>query len=226
MASRIVSALETALRRVSYGVLEEGYQPVRLHTDRGEVLGRFYGSLGATRGVVWVGGIGGGWDTPARGLYPRLARALADEGIASLRVRFRHRTDFEESVHDVLAGLQFLRERGAEALGIVGHSFGGAVAIHAGALTPRARAVVALATQSAGTALVHELAGRCGLMLVHGTADGILPPRCSEQVYELAEEPKHLVLFEGAGHVLDEVADPLATMTAAWLRDHLGNGRA
>jgi hypothetical protein len=45
--------------------------------------------------------LGGGWDTPAKELCPRLAVRLQEDGIGSLRVRFRNPTDSEEAVHDV-----------------------------------------------------------------------------------------------------------------------------
>src|SRR3712207_3421720 len=49
---------------------------------------------GIKSGVVLVGGVGGGWDSPARGLYHSLSIRLSRElGICSLRIRFRHSTD-------------------------------------------------------------------------------------------------------------------------------------
>jgi fermentation-respiration switch protein FrsA (DUF1100 family) len=82
------------------------------------------------------------------------------------------------------------------------------VVISAGALSPLVTGVVALSSQTYGTELVTELGPRY-LLLAHGTADTVLPDRCSRQLYALAGEPKELVLYDGAGHGLDEVHRPL-----------------
>ncbi|MBV9468028.1 MAG: hypothetical protein JOZ57_02140, partial [Abitibacteriaceae bacterium] len=82
----------------------EGYCPLRIVTNRGEVQGRHYRVEDAKCGVIFVGGAGGGWDSPACGLYPRLCKELAGKGVASLRVRFRDPHQLGEATLDVLAG--------------------------------------------------------------------------------------------------------------------------
>jgi dienelactone hydrolase len=171
--------------------------------------------------VLWVGGIGGGWDTPAKHLYPRLAERLQQNGIGSLRIRFRNPSDLEEAVHDVLTGLGYLEQEGVERVGLVGHSFGGAVVIEAAATTPRSRAVVTLATQSYGTDRVGELNSDCALLLIHGTRDSVLAPANSQYVHRLAHEPKRLQLYGGAAHGLDEAAEEVEGLVHAWLVTHL-----
>jgi hypothetical protein len=71
--------------------------------------------------------------------------------------------------------------------------------------------VVTLSTQTYGADLVTELRPRA-LLLVHGTADTVLPDRCSRDLYALAAEPKELVLYDGAGHGLTEAAAPLRAL--------------
>ena len=101
---------------------------------------------------------------------------------------------------------------------LVGHSFGGAIAIGAGALLgPDAVGVVALSTQVPGTEHVEQLAGR-PLLLVHGESDGVLPDLCSRNVYQRAAEPKELVLLPGDGHLLDGSPDALATRVIGFIR--------
>jgi hypothetical protein len=63
---------------------------------------------GTDKGVVMVGGIGGGFDTPADNLYPRLCLDFKEAGISSLR-KFRHPADLTESVIDVITGIEFLK---------------------------------------------------------------------------------------------------------------------
>ena len=216
---------EMVIRSVEGEPSPEGYESVRLLTSRGPVLCRHYPVPQARRGAVWVGGVGGGWDTPAHGLYPRLCQELTARRIASLRVQFRHPTVLEESVLDVLAGVAYLEGLGVEAVALTGHSFGGAVVIQAAAASDVVRTVVTLATQSYGAAAVSELGSRCSTLLLHGTADTVLPAYCSEHVFALAQEPRRLILYDGAGHGLDEVAGEVHQVVGAWVVEQLKRPR-
>ncbi len=219
--------LEMAISGIEVGQQQpEGYQPVRLKTSRGNVDCRYYPVAGTQRGVIWVGGVGGGWDTPAQGLYPRLCQEFIcqefmDEAIASLRVRFRHPTQMEESILDVLAGINYLQSEGVKLIALTGHSFGGAVVIQAAAISQAVRTVVTLATQSYGADAVSQLASPCSILLLHGTADQVLTPACSKYVYELAHEPKRLILYQGADHGLDQVATEVHQVAHDWIVEQL-----
>ena len=199
----------------------EAYDVVEIETDRGTTTCRYYEAEGARAGVVMVGGVGGGFDTPGRELYPRLAEGLQNDRIGALRVRYRHPTNLVESVVDTAIGMRYLESRGIRAIGLVGHSLGGAVVIQAAAGDPLVRVVVALSTQDAGTGPVARLAGRAAVLLIHGDADTVISPRSSEEVYRRTHEPKRLVIYEGAGHALDEAAESLAVEVKAWLLKHL-----
>ena len=87
----------------------------------------------------------------------------------------------ENCVLDTLTGAEFLASEGVDRVGLVGHSFGGAVVISAAALSERVRAVVAMSTQTYGTGLAADVAPR-PMLLIHGTADEVLPAACSESV--------------------------------------------
>jgi hypothetical protein len=50
-------------------------------------------------------------------------------------VRFRHPTRLEESILDVLAGINYLQSEGMKVIALTGHSFGGAVVIQAAAIS-------------------------------------------------------------------------------------------
>lgn len=195
----------------------EGYRPLSLETDRGPVDGRYYPAPDGKLAVLWVGGIGGGFDTPARGLYPRLAADLTGDGIASLRLRFRDPRELEEAVYDILCGLSFLGQQGIHHVALVGHSFGGAAVIQAAASNRGAVCtVVALATQGYGTDPVQDLS--CPILLIHGEADEILSPGCSIHVHRKAREPKKLVLVPGTGHALDEASEAVCRELRDWLK--------
>ena len=81
------------------------YVELRLADSDGLVEALDYVAAQATRGLVWVGGVGGGWDSPARDLYPRLAASLAGVGIRSAHVRFRAPGDLSACTADTLAGV-------------------------------------------------------------------------------------------------------------------------
>jgi hypothetical protein len=155
-----------------------------------------------------------------------LCEILRKEGIASLRVRYRNPTDLEESILDVLAGLTYLQDEGIKEFALVGHSFGGAVVIQAAAQSPGIRTVVTLATQSYGADPVTELATQCSLLLLHGSDDQVLSPHCSQYVYDLALEPKRLILYPNATHGLDEVADEVYLVVRDWIVQQLNRPTA
>lgn len=198
----------------------DGYRRLVLRTGRGPVETRLYEAPGSRAAVVAVGGVGGGFDTPADRLYPRLGEALRPLGLSTLRVRFRDPRDLHEAAHDVLAAVTALETMGIGHVALVGHSFGGAVVVLAGAASPAVVTVVTLATQSYGTDSVAELAPR-PLLLLHGTSDTILPPASSVSVFRRAADPKELGLFDGAGHGLDEAAREVFERVQGWLLEHL-----
>lgn len=215
-------ALEMAIEGIEYASAQDDFQPLQLVTSRGNVACHYYPVPGSRSAVVWVGGVGGGFDTPAREMYPRLAQVLRAHAVSSLRVCFRDPCDLDEAVLDVLAGVAFLEKDRILSIALVGHSFGGAVVIRAAAEAEKVHTVVTLATQGYGTELVGTLAPRCSLLVVHGTEDPVLPAHCSEGVYRHARQPKRLVLFKGAGHCLDEAAGDVHDLVRDWITEKLG----
>lgn len=88
------------------GATADEYETVELVTDRGDIEMRYYPVPASTRAAIFVGGTGGGFDTPVKGwLYPRLCDELQGDGIACLRVRYRQPVHLEECTLDVLAGI-------------------------------------------------------------------------------------------------------------------------
>ena len=115
-----------------------------------------------------------------------------------------------------MACVAYLRHCGSQSVVLVGHSFGGAVVITAGALNEHVAGVGALAPQTSGARLAGQLAPRL-LLVVHGKADTRLPYACGVQMYHWAQEPKRLVLYEGAEHRLDECAKELDQLLTQWI---------
>jgi pimeloyl-ACP methyl ester carboxylesterase len=176
---------------------------------------------GKTGCVVFIGGAGGGVDGPANQVYVRLAQALVERGVSSLRVRYRNAGDFEECVLDALAACSFLKGIGAQQAVLVGHSFGGAVAIKAGELGSIVNAVVAMSSQRFGTHDVQQLGKP--LLLIHGSRDDVLDRAASDDIFERAVEPKRLVILEGAGHGLLEASEDVFNILGEFISRHAGD---
>lgn len=194
-----------------------GYRTIGLQTDRGKITCRFYSVDETSLGAIYVGGVGGGFDTPANDLYPYLSKKLKLEGISSLRIRFRNPRSVEESVHDVLAGLKFLESEGINKIALVGHSLGGAAVIQAAALSKSVKTVVTLATQSYGADNVSDISADSSILLIHGLADPVLPSYCSKQVFDIAHDPKQIITLPNNGHCLDESAEDVHEIVYKWI---------
>ncbi len=219
--------LEAHLTGETREALDSQQWAVTLETTAGFIATRYHpanGHAAATEGVVWVGGAGGGLDGPARGLYPAMCIQLQERGISGLRLHYRFLNDLPECVLDTLLGVAFLEAQGVQRTAIVGHSFGGAVVISAGALSPKVQAVVAMSTQTYGTDLAPQLAPR-PLLLVHGSNDRVLPDACSRQVFAMAHEPKQLEIFPGAGHGLDECREELIDLLLGWIPSYFAEAK-
>jgi len=192
-----------------------GARKLTLATTRGPIPLLYHAPAEAGRAVLCVGGAIGGFDGPAL-LYPRLGLMLPGTGLGVARLDYRAPNDFGECVLDAMAGVTFLRGMSHQRIAIVGHSFGGAVAINAGTLSRNVTTVVALSSQLAGAHVVADLAPR-PLLLVHGTADTILPHQSSEAIYERAQEPKTLKLIPGADHLYSGFGDEVFDLVQKWL---------
>jgi len=193
------------------------YRPIKVLTNRGNIFMRHYPVGGAKVGAIWLNGASGGWSSPAKEVYPRLCRGLVNEGIASIQLCYRVPNNLQECVLDTLAGIAFLQNDGVSQVALVGHSFGGAVAIQAAAVSALARTLVLLATQSSGTSPIALLKPYCSTLLIHGKEDCLLPPACSEYVYERAHDPKKFILLDGADHRFEEVAAVIYRTVLEWI---------
>ena len=189
---------------------------IKFLTNRGELKGIIHKAENADQAVVWVCGARGGFGGPGPGTYARLSEQLTAQGITSLRLDYRFPNDLLECVLDLLVGVNYLREQGHGPVVVVGHSFGGAVVIAAGATSDHIKGVVSLSPQTHGAGMAGQLAPR-KLLVAHGKADTRLPYSCALQIYDWAKEPKELALFEGAEHRLEECRDELETLLSAWI---------
>ena len=167
-------------------------------------------------GVVLCGGAMGGLLGPADGLYQRLGESLAETGVPVIRLSYRRPNHLDECVIDVAACAQLLVGSGVERVVVMGHSFGGAVAVRAAVALPAFVAgVVTFATQSAGCEVAAGLQGR-PFLLFHGERDEILPVEASEMVIAIAGCGE-LVRLAGDGHLLAKSGAIIDERLGEWL---------
>ena len=165
--------------------------------------------------IVACGGAMGGFLGPADGLYQRLGDAWSERGVPMLRVDYRKPNDLDACCLDVAAAVQMAADAGARRVVVMGHSFGGAVAVRVGVVMDEVCGVVTFATQSAGCEVAGGLLGR-PLLLFHGDHDEILPMQSSEVVAAIAGRGE-VVVCEGDGHLLAHSADAIFERLEQWL---------
>jgi hypothetical protein len=185
----------------------DGLDHVELFTLQGLLTILWHGRSGSTDAILMLGGAMGGLLGPAGGLYQELGSSFTDEDITSLRVSYRVPNDLDRSVHDAIAAAELAARDGAERFVLLGHSFGGAVAVQAAiALGELAAGVVTFATQSAGCENA-ELLGDVPIRLYHGDRDELLPLMASQVVATITGGD--LVELAGTGHLMTEAGDQL-----------------
>ena len=171
--------------------------------------------------IVMCGGALGGLLGPGHGLYHVLGERWSARGVRAVRVDYRSPNDLDRCAHDLACGVEWARDAGAERIVVMGHSFGGAVAIRTAVLMAASVAgVVTFATQSAGCEVAGALGGR-PLLLFHGDRDELLPPESSQMVQMIAGSGE-VVLLPGDGHVLANSDDAMLERLDDWLPEVLG----
>jgi len=160
--------------------------------------------------AILLSGAGGGVVGPSS-IYLSMADKLASmrRGIPVLRLDYRYPARNEYCVRDVCAGMDMLqKDYGVGRFILVGWSFGGApVFTVGGAEKERVLGCATVASQTDGTYGIKDLSPR-PVLLLHGTADGILSPGSSEHLYRTygAGGDRTLHLFEGDDHALTKNA--------------------
>ncbi|HEU0175017.1 MAG TPA: alpha/beta hydrolase [Blastocatellia bacterium] len=173
---------------------------VEIHTPEGVIKGMLHKAEGSRSAMIMVGDADGGLDGPA-GLYESLAEQLQKAGIMALRIDYREPNDLRESIYDVLAGVEAVRQQGAERVALLGWSFGGAVVITAGVASDLVVGVATIACQNFGAEMASDLSPK-SLLIMHGTEDPETPDQYSRNLYARAHQPKELVLYSGGDHDL------------------------
>ena len=166
--------------------------------------------------IVACGGAMGGVLGPGHGLYQRLGERWAERGVEFVRVGYREPNNLDLCAHDLACGVELARDAGADRIVVMGHSFGGAVAIRTAVIMPvSVVGVVTFATQSAGCEVAGALGGR-PLLLFHGDRDELLPPEASHVVAAIAGHGE-VEILPGDGHLLAKSDDVITERLDAWL---------
>ncbi|GJL55066.1 MAG: hypothetical protein NPIRA02_21980 [Nitrospirales bacterium] len=76
-------------------------------------------------------------------------------------------------------------------------------------------------TETIGTVLPCALSIQVPWLLVHGTADDVVPLQDSLDIYEQANDPKQLLQIEGADHVFSEHTPEMVKIIHEWVREQI-----
>ena len=199
-------------------ILGPNLRQVEMYTRRGllSLLWHEPDAVAQKVGVVMVGGAMGGTLGPGDSLFHALGEALVAVGVPSIRLSYRKPNDMDSCCVDTAAAVQLLVGSGADAVVIMGHSFGGAVAIRvAVGLSEMVCGVVTFATQSAGCEIAGGLHST-PLLMFHGDSDSILPLEASEVVRAIAGTGD-LRVMHGDDHLLVKSHDVMFSTTMEWL---------
>jgi pimeloyl-ACP methyl ester carboxylesterase len=141
---------------------------------------------------------------------------LAEVGVCTIRVDYRIPGHLSSCILDVAVAIDLAHRAGGSRFMVVGHSFGGAVAIGAAVNLPDLVVGVAtLATQSAGCEQAALLGSR-PLLLIHGDQDDIIPVGASETVRTFAGTGE-VVVLPGSDHMLTTAAEDLRGRLPRWI---------
>jgi pimeloyl-ACP methyl ester carboxylesterase len=172
--------------------------------------------------VLFIGGADGGFMGPSD-IYEALSKLFIPLQIGVLRVDYRiHQfpNDVEQGAYDAQQAASWLMSQGYEKILIVGHSFGGAVAIETAAKNHNIRGVIGLASQTAGATNITSLVDT-PVLLIHGDSDTRLPVSCSIMLYEMTSTPCELAILEGGTHSLRQVSESATKLILDFVKNHI-----
>jgi hypothetical protein len=202
------------------------YRHRETYTQRGLLTALTHEPVAGTAlpaAIVACGGALGGVLGPGHALYHALGERWAARGVRFVRVGYREPNNLDLCAHDLACGVELAREAGAGRVVVMGHSFGGAVAVRCAVVMPvSVVGVVTFATQSAGCEVAGALAGK-PLLLFHGDRDELLPPEASHVVAAIAGHGE-VVMLPGDGHLLGRSDEAITERLDEWLPAVLGVG--
>jgi len=175
-------------------------------------------------GLLFVGGIDGGYIQPGDAIYSRLAAQFSRYGAFSVFVKYRHPGELEDCVEDALRAARLMEDHGVRKILVIGWSFGGAVGIHTASQLEQSIGFIGLSPQSLLTEPVSNFSAKKSLLLIHSKDDENIPFWSSEQILEDAPPGvrKRLIPLEGFDHALDHAGNTLLPLLTPWIEQELG----
>ncbi len=205
---------------VPYGV--DTYYEIRLQTKYGPINCRYYKAERAKKAIVYASDAENNFVSPAKDLYPKLANQFLTTHVSGLHIGYRYPTEFSDCIADVNEGIHFLKDEGVRKIGLVGHAIGGTVAVRAAVDNEDiVKTVVTLSIRADGAEVVKNFMSMQSILLLHGVKDEEFPPSFSVRIYDMAHEPKHIVLYNRAGHMLNEEAGRVYKKVSTWISNYL-----
>ena len=220
-------AVSLSLRGATLLPAVGAFRPMVLDTTEGNMEARFYEAnnpQAPKRAILWLGDAYGEFDSPAEGMYDRLAERFQAFGTASLRLQYRNPGDHAQAGLDALVGAFMLQQQGFERVVVVGHGQGALGAVQAGLAFPSVAAVALLAPRALAAEGVERLSPK-PLLVLHGTADAVIPTSVSRDLVAKAKEPKRLYYYQEADHRLTQKADAVSEDLSEWLVEQLELGQ-
>jgi fermentation-respiration switch protein FrsA (DUF1100 family) len=200
------------------------FSPLTLDTTSGTIEARLYQPetprLPAAA-ILWLGDAVGGFDSPAEGLYDRLAERFQALGVASLRLQYRSPADHAQSGLDALVAAFLLVNQGFERIVAVGHGSGALGAVQCALAMSEVVAVAAIAPAPFAIEGVERLSPR-PLLVLQGTEDRFVSTASTREFLAAAGEPKRVYYYQGADHSLDQAADAVTDELGDWLAERFG----
>ena len=156
-----------------------------------------------------------------------VCRALADEGIASLRFNFRgvgrSQGQYDHGIgeqNDALAAVSFIASQEAvgESLGIAGYSFGAGIALRVAQREERIAAVAAISPGPGMLDLEPNLYDVRPILFVQGSRDTFLSPEKFQSSVESFAPPREVRVIPGADHFWLGREKELSEMVASFFK--------
>ena len=161
------------------------------------------------------------------------AKSLHALGLPVLRFNFRG-AGLSEGEHDrgrgelddVRAALDFLvREFPRLPVVLAGFSFGSWVGLRVGSEDPRVTRLIGIGIPVNDSDFSYLRRSKKAKLFVVGTEDRFAERRRVEALVDSLDEPKRLVLVEGAGHFFNGKLDQLGRAIAQWMKDRNATGK-
>jgi fermentation-respiration switch protein FrsA (DUF1100 family) len=195
------------------------FRPAVLTTTGGIVETRWYEAPGATSALILLGDRAGGFDSPANGLYEKLALHYQEQGAGALLVQYRKAHDPVQVGLDGLIAAYLMQRLEISRVVLVAWGIGAVGAIQA---VHQFKTVAGVALIAPRAVARTDVDFDRPLLLLHGTGDREAPTQTSRDLLAKAAGPKQIKYFPDAGHDLSEVAEAAEAELRTWIDRHLG----